>query len=43
MEVVFGHLIDLAFDCTYAGLDVGDDGLSVPDDGLGAAEASGQW
>ena len=43
MEVVFGHLVDLTFDCTSFGLDVGDDGLSVTDDGLGTAEAGGEW
>ena len=42
VEVVFGHLVDLALDCTYAGLDMGNDRLSVADDGLGTAEASGK-
>lgn len=42
MEVVFGHLVDLAFDCSSFRLDVWDDGLSVADDRLGTTEAGGE-
>ena len=42
VEVVFGHFVDLPFDGTNAGLNVGDNGLRMADDGFGTAEASGQ-
>ena len=42
VEVVFGHGVDLALNCTSFGLNVRNDGLSVADDRLGTTEAGGE-